>query len=266
VLEQLGWTMHRVWSLEWQLNPASEQARLLEAVRSAVEAPVLSAPSKSQPAADTGELKATAATAPPPAPSPAPAPVPIQLGRAYARASLQPAGSDFRMFYSNQATPQIVSRLLALLAVEAPILQREATLRVTQCWNGKAFSPKAHERLMAIASDLQQLQRLFLDSEDTLWVSRKQYEQWEGFRVPPDSGRVIDTVPMAERRGALLLIAREALSIDREALLREACLQLTGGSRFTQQQRQGISPALDQLINRNDLVERDGRIFTVKGS
>jgi very-short-patch-repair endonuclease len=266
VLEQLGWTMHRVWSLEWQLNPASEQARLLEAVRSAVEAPVLSAPSKSQPAADTGELKATAATAPPPAPSPAPAPTPIQLGRAYARASLQPAGSDFRTFYSNQATQQIVSRLIALLAVEAPILQREATLRVTQCWNSKAFSPKAYERLMAIASDLQQLQRLFLDSEDTLWVSRKQYEQWEGFRVPPDSGRVIDTVPMAERRGALLLIAREALSIDREALLREACLQLTGGSRFTQQQRQGISPALDQLINRNELVERDGRIFTVKDS
>jgi hypothetical protein len=147
------------------------------------------------------------------------------------------------------------------LAVEAPVLQREATVRVTQCWNGKAFSQKAHERLMMIASSLHRQERLYLDGEETLWVSRAQFEGWRGFRLPPDSGRAIDSVPMAERRGALLLIAREALSIDPEALLREACLMLTGGSRFTQQQRQAITGALEQLLESRLLAERDGRLY-----
>ncbi len=185
----------------------------------------------------------------------------MQLGRPYAKASLQFAESDFRMFYANQSIPQIANRLIELLDVEAPVLQREATIRIAQCWNSKAISQKALERLMTIASSLQRQQRLFMDNEDTLWVSRSQCEQWEGFRMPPDSGRVIDSVPMAERRGALLVIAREALSIDREALLREACLQLTGGSRFTQQQRVAISSALDQLLESRQLLERDQRLY-----
>jgi hypothetical protein len=141
----------------------------------------------------------------PPLPASNAAPAPIQLGKPFVRASLEPADSDFSLFYSNQATPKIANRLIALLAVEAPIQQREATIRVTQCWNSKAFSQKAHERLLTIASSLQQQQRLFRNDEDTLWVSRSQYEQWEGFRLPPDSSRTIDSVPMAERRGALLL-------------------------------------------------------------
>ena len=247
VLEQLGWTLHRVWSLEWQLNPTSERQRLLEAVRRAFEAGITArSPSPLPP--------------PPPPPLP-PRPTPIQLGKPYAAASLEPVASDFRTFHSTQATAQIVNRLLALLAVEAPILLRDATVRVTQCWNSRAFSQKAHERLLAIARELQRQDRLFLDGEDTLWISRTQCDRWEGFRLPPEAGRPIDTVPMAERRAALLLIAREALSIDPDALLREACLQLTGGSRFTQQQRQAIAGALGQLLERGMLVERDGRIF-----
>ena len=38
------------------------------------------------------------------------------------------------------------------------------------------------------------------------------------------------------------------------------CLQLTGGSRFTQQQRSAIASALDQLLQQGLLTERDGRI------
>jgi len=262
VLEQLGWTMHRVWSLEWQLNPVIESQRLLEAVRRAMVAPIPASLSRPEQAVVTAER--TAAAPPPPPPPPPPpivsTPAPIQLGKPYVRASLEQADRDFRLFYSQQATPQIANRLIGLLAVEAPILQREATVRVSQCWNSKAFSQKAHERLQAITSSLQRQQRLFLDDEDTLWVNRSQYDQWQDFRLPPESGRLIDSVPMAERRGALLQIAKEALSIDPESLLREACLQLTGGSRFTQPQRQAIAAALTQLMEQRRLVDRDGRL------
>ena len=183
------------------------------------------------------------------------------LAKPYRQASLERVSNEFRDFYGDQATALIVNRLLALVGVEAPILLREATLRVTQCWNSRAFSQKAHDRHLAIVKDLHRQQRLFLDDEDTLWSSRLQSEEWNAFRLPLPTGRAIDTVPMAERRAALLVITREALSMDGDALLREACLQLTGGTRFTQQQRSAIALALDQLLQQGLLGERDGRIY-----
>lgn len=262
VLEQLGWTMHRVWALEWQLNPASERQRLLDAVRRACAGPGLGVVAAK---ASLARPITPLPPAPPPTPPTAAEPNPsaeaaARLATPYRQASLERVSNEFREFHGNQATALIVNQLLALVGVEAPILLREATLRVTQCWNSRAFSQKAHDRLLVVAQDLHRQQRLFLDHEDTLWSSRKQSEEWNEFRLPLPTGRAIDTVPMAERRAALLVITREALTMDGEALLREACLQLTGGSRFTQQQRSAIASALDQLLQQGLLTERDGRI------
>jgi very-short-patch-repair endonuclease len=271
VLEQLGWTLHRVWSLEWHLSPEQEKLRLLEAVRRAFETPLpiaepppVASPDPAASAVATaiessGPIKRTQAPAPETAPE-VPAAAPL-LGQPYRVARLEPVSTDFQSFYLPQSIPKIADRLLTLLADEAPILTREATVRVTQCWNGKAISTKAQDSLMVIARSLHHQNRLFLDGEDTLWKSGAQCNDWQGFRLPPDSGRSIDTVPMAERRGALLLITQQALSIQAEALLREACLQLTGGSRFTQPQRQGILPAFEQLLRQGHLQQREERIF-----
>ena len=273
VLEQLGWTLHRVWALEWQLNPEHEKKRLLDAVRHAFVAPfpVAEAPPAAQPdssksvdarvAEPTEPIQRFLALTPTPA-GEVPAAAPL-LGHPYRTARLESVASEFQSFYLPQSSSKIEEKLLKLLAEEAPILIREATVRVTQCWNSKAFSTKAQDRLLSIAQALQRRGRLFLDSEDTLWNSRAQFSDWQGFRMPPDSGRSIDTVPMAERRGALLLITKQALSMPEEALLREAFLQLTGGSRFTQVQRQAISPVLEQLIRKGLLQLRDDRIFAL---
>ncbi|NBW48390.1 MAG: hypothetical protein EBR46_09765, partial [Betaproteobacteria bacterium] len=110
--------------------------------------------------------------APPPTPPTAAEPNPsaeaaARLATPYRQASLERVSNEFREFHGNQATALIVNRLLALVGVEAPILLREATLRVTQCWNSRAFSQKAHDRLLVVAQDLHRQQRLFLDHEDT---------------------------------------------------------------------------------------------------
>lgn len=273
VLEQLGWTLHRVWSLEWQLNPEYEKKRLLEAVQRALEAPlaVSQPPSAVQPgihysadgqasASDEQSRRSNTSTTASVRDVPTDAPL---LGHPYRTARLERVATEFQSYYLPQSSSQIVERLLTLLSEEAPILIREATVRVTQCWNSKAFSTKAQERLLSIALALQHQGRLFLDSEDTLWQSRSQCNDWKGFRLPPNSGRSIDSVPMAERRGALLLITQQALSMPEDALLREACLQLTGKSRFSEAQRQTISPALEQLIRQGRLELKDDRIFAV---
>lgn len=276
VLEQLGWMLHRVWSVEWQLNPENEKRRLLDAVRRAFASPLsssqggssrssLQAPLQPAPRRPSSPLLPSPATPPPPPPS-ALAPIPMELGKPYELADLAPSDGDLRAFHTHQASPVIVNRLLALVAVEAPILLRQATLRVTQCWNSRAFSQKAHERIFAIARDLHRQNRLFLDQDETLWMSHSQSEGWQTFRRPPADGRSIDTIPMAERRAALLLITREALSMDPDTLLREAFLQLTGGTRFTQQQRREITGALDQLLKQGVLVDISGRIFASEGA
>jgi hypothetical protein len=71
----------------------------------------------------------------------------------------------------------------------------------------------------------------------------------------------MSAVPPAERRVALEAIARQALSIETEALLRETSLCLTGGSRFTQLQRQAMEESLEQLLTKASIHLRDGRVF-----
>jgi hypothetical protein len=70
--------------------------------------------------------------------------------------------------------------------------------------------------------------------------------------------------PPAERRAALASIARQALSIDAEALLREAFIRLIGGSCFTQPQRLAMQQALEQLLITAMIHLRDGRMFPGK--
>jgi hypothetical protein len=174
---------------------------------------------------------------------------------------LPQVAEDFQTFYLPESIPLIEKVLQELIAAEAPILMREATGRVTQSWNNRVLTQRALQTTQRIAQALHRLGRLHLDAEATLWTSREQSETWQEFRRAPAGGRSMAAVPPAERRAALEAIARQALSIDSEALLREASLSLTGARRFTQPQRQAMQQALEQLLTNDRIHLRDGRVF-----
>jgi hypothetical protein len=183
------------------------------------------------------------------------------LGVPYPLAVLPAVSGNFQDFYLPQSVAQIETILQELVAIEAPILLRQATVRVTQCWNNRALHQRALQTTQTIAQNLHRRGRLHLDAEQTLWTSREQSAGWQEFRRAPAGGRSISAIPPAERRAALESIVRQVLSIDCESLLREACLCLTGGNRIARLQRQAMQQALEQLLTSGRVHLRDARLF-----
>lgn len=286
-LTLLGWKLHRVWSVGWLRNTDREKQRLLDAVQKALDAPrhrpaslvssnpVLSTagstvgslptlvPSGGAPA---GVIASSVSTSKPPTRASDLSQTARHLGRPYESATLEPASEDFSSFYREQAADLITARLQALIDVEAPITLADATRRVAACWGGKNLTKRAQNRLLECIRPLQQAQKLFIDSDDILWLSQVQRDQWQGFRRPPQAGRSLDSVAPVEIRGALVSITRAALSIDADSLLREASKSLTGAPNFTEQRRRVLEEQLNQLLGSSLLEERDGRIFAIEDS
>ena len=136
-----------------------------------------------------------------------------------------------------------------------------AARRVSQCWSGKAFTNRASERVQALLTQLMQIKQLYVDDRGTLWRSQRQADEWSGFRLPPEDGRKLDQIPVLEAEEAMIVIAKAALSIDREMLMREAYAALTPYKKLTQLVRDAFEPIIDGLLVAQKLREADGRIF-----
>jgi hypothetical protein len=286
-LTLLGWKLHRVWSVGWLRNTDREKQRLLDAVQKALDAPrhrpaslVSSNPVLPTAGSTVGSLPTlvpsggapagvianSVSTSKPPTRASDLSLTARHLGRPYESATLEPASEDFSSFYREQAADLITARLQALIDVEAPITLADATRRVAACWGGKNLTKRAQNRLLECIRPLQQAQKLFIDSDDILWLSQAQRDQWQGFRRPPQAGRSLDSVAPVEIRGALVSITRAALSIDVDSLLREASKSLTGAPNFTEQRRRVLEEQLNQLLGSSLLEARDGRIFAIEVS
>jgi hypothetical protein len=277
VLTQLGWSLHRVWSIEWLLNRKHEEQRLLKALEAAKTRPqpepqivvnsqldtqvtplaATSFSSFSAVVSEDANLRAeedsfntTLATV-------------RKLGRPYEVAFLPVVSSNFQEFYQASSDSAIKKLLIELLTIEAPMTFETAARRVSQSWSGKSFTNRASERVQALLRQLAQLKQLYVDEHGTLWRSQRQADEWSGFRLPPENGRKLDQIPVLEVEEAMLAIANAALSIDREMLMREAYAALTPYKKLTQSVRDAFEPITDGLLRAHKLREVDGRLFPV---
>jgi hypothetical protein len=277
VLTQLGWSLHRVWSIEWLLNRPREEQRLLNALETAKTRlhPQPLIPSIPQPDvnASTSESSSFSSFS---------AVVTAQmsasdeeatfkttlesvqkLGKPYAVAPLPVVSSNFQEFYHSSSDSSIKKLLIELLTVEAPMTFEAAARRVSQCWSGKSFTNRASERVESLLRQLTQLKQVYVDERGTLWRSQRQADDWSGFRLPSEDGRKLDQIPVVEVEAAMLVIANAALSIDSEMLMREAYAALTPYKKLTQPVRDAFEPVIDGLLRVQKLREADGRLFPV---
>jgi hypothetical protein len=169
--------------------------------------------------------------------------------------------TNFQDFYQTSSDLSIKKILIELLSIEAPMTFELAARRVSQCWSGKSFTNRASERVSVLVRQLTQLNQLYFDDRGTLWHSRQQADEWVGFRSCPKDGRRLDQIPTIEIEQTLLIITSEALSIDREMLMREAYASLTQHRKLTQPVRDTLDPILNQLIRDQKLSFSDGRLF-----
>jgi very-short-patch-repair endonuclease len=270
VLEHLGWTMHRVWSTQWWVNPQHEIELIEQAIKQAME--------KTQTA--TEELHV------------APQPTPDQwqdqddpelvhdqganllAGHATieeTQAQIQPTAlpkgavfydcftqgkrlGDADVFY--QDDPKLAELILAILKIEAPMSLRLLAKRVMPLYDMGRQTKRVDDRLAYLLRRLAN-QVQVIGSE--VWLCEQNPDEYAGFRIPQgdERPREIDDIPLAELANASRSLLDYAISLPMDDLCRETA-KLFGMSKLTSKSQ----PYLHQAIQ---LLEQSGRCALVDG-
>ncbi len=253
VLEALGWRVCRVWSGDWWFDPEGEKRRLLDAVGNALKAPpaapravpTLNAAPSPQDVAAAGPAASSSGRVEAPVRHEASAPtVP---SKDYVIATVPAASSDPEAFFAPSASGAIQQRILAVVAVEAPVHEELVARRVVACWSIAKLTARVkrrlEEELVALA------RRKAVDRRgEFVWGALHPSDAYTMFRGPTDE-RDADMLPPEEVANAAAYVLSRALSLPRDELARETA-RLFGISRMGAKVTAAIAAGIDVLVAR----------------
>ncbi|MCC5831230.1 MAG: DUF3320 domain-containing protein [Phycisphaeraceae bacterium] len=248
VLESLGWTLHRIWSRDWWLDPEREIERLdqrlhkLARVSEAASTPSsdeshaapITATSEPRPfaAAPGSEAVASASSDPEPAqPSEQPngeAPTdsdgkeePAIAGREEPSPKPVPPGTflyqgyevgspvgDSRSFYERSAKQRVIDSIMDVVSLEAPLAPSLLIDRLKALWEISRATSRMTERVESLLAELERKGRIARE-DGFIWRRGKQPGEYVGFRVPPSP----DVRPREIEQIPLVELANAARSI-----------------------------------------------------
>lgn len=285
VLTQLGWTLHRVWTLEWRENPDRELDRIAAAIRRSIaeageEHPA--APVASE-AANLRQRAATLAQASPPLPDPPPAahaepgpeaeqePKPKPMSKQeslpapaipdYAPCLLEPVSLPSEEFHSPLQERLIREQLRRVVAQEGPICRSLLCKRVLQAW-GIARAGARIDRRFDELLERSPFVRTEHEGPAYYWPSGSQPESYRQYR--PSSSeehrRSADELPPEETAAAMLALLDAHISLHRDDLLRETA-KAFGYQRMGNALDKALQTGLSLAVRRGAVsVDAQGRV------
>ena len=254
VLSGLGWTIERLWTMDWWDNKKRELDRLLrrieerradrreereakrraaeEAVKAEAEATARRAAENETvaAAADGGEPKRTGEAEPAPQADVAAEKTmtaPRTDGRLYRPAQLPEKKLTAAEFVDPRSEKLLRSRVEAIVRSEAPISAKLLSRRLLQSLGMTRLGPRAQKYLdeQLAAMKLQTTER---EGAVWYWHSGQDPDDYAGFRVSGagDAKRDAADVPAQEAANALCEVLREQIALPEEDLLRETAKKL----------------------------------------
>jgi len=250
VLEELGWTLHRVWSTDWFKNPDREVDRILEAVRRAQEERSNQNPdgAASEKASSPGDRK----DANIPAIERAPHSNVSAPSRPYKVAHLDLA-ADGR---SVKEIPRsaLVDYVSEIVEVESPVHIDEVIRRVVQSAGGQRAGSRIEAHLRS-AIDLGVQRRAYRKEGDFLFFGgQSQVAVRDRSKLDPSS-RKVHLVSDAELRAAISQATANARGLKYDDVAPEACT-LLGFARCTEEMREVVTRVLRDAIADGSLLRR----------
>lgn len=195
VLEDLGWTLHRIWSTDWWHNADSEMEKLLAAISSAVEA------RQHQYEEDQTKPDSLSVSREPDTPK-----------------DLDPTASGYETtdfspfldrisadcFYSSEYEPTLRELVAHVVETEGPILDAQLVNRIARAHGLQRSGRVINERVMEIAK------RHFHIKPDRVggnfvWRDRNAPLEFTAYRTSSteQNARVVDQIPFEEIRAAI---------------------------------------------------------------
>jgi hypothetical protein len=241
VLKGMGWRLAHVWTVDWALDRARAEARLL------------------------AELEAAKILPPPATPSPSPAPVePLP---ASPRTPVSPPEPQHRKTYTTwtgvasfpwgdfthpQAMPVIRVLITKILATEAPICASLLCRRVARAWGiNRVTRGITNTVLRAVPADIPVTGNY---DNRVFWKKDQPPSEWRTWRVAakPDERRELAEIPTEEIANAMFDILVGFQSSEQDTLYRET-IKALGFTSLTAKAR----PYLDTALT---LLQQSGRI------
>lgn len=244
VLERLGWTIHRVWSTDWWLDPSAELEKIDALLRERVSKSAIQ--EKAPPKAPEPTKKQEVPLLPERiAEDEEPAPQDIWGAPASAWAGLPEVdGGSSERFYEPIASRQIQQAIRTVLGTAAPVSSTHLVRHISRAWGFSSLGSRISER---IEREVAESGGKAVDG--VAWRSDQNPEGWTGFRYSTGENverRTIDEIPERELDNAMVAVVERSISLDREEAVR-ACYQIFGFSRAGAQIQSAMRTTIERV-------------------
>lgn len=254
VLRSLGWSLARVWSTDWWINPAKCIAALdaaLHAAKSAAPAaeapPVREAPSAAVPAPSTPLISI--------APRPA---AELPEYQVCPPPSKRLASLDI---HAASAAGPAIDALAALAEAEAPIVEELAVRRLAGWFDVQRLTERARTRALELIAAARAAGRIRIE-RGALWSVGADPQAFSLVRVPgeaEETQRAPEHIPDDELVNAAVHVVKAQVALPREELERHVG-RLLGVQRLGGRASEIFARAVSLALERGRLISRDGRI------
>ena len=262
VLGSLGWSIARVWTMDWWDNSRKELARITDILDKAAEASRIAA-ENSDAEEDESELdvqtseNAEEATEEktelpkedeieiiPDEPEPV---VPSNV-ISYKAAELKSISLSAEDFVQPSCKKIIKDAIKAVIESEAPVSEARLSRRVIQSFGITRSTPKVQNRLSQLVDSLE-LQSTIQYEDRFIWRKDQNPDEYAFVRAngEGDDKRDVKEIPVQEAANAVCLVLHEQISMSHDDLVRESA-KLMNFSRITA----NVNAAFDAAVQYAD--------------
>ncbi len=250
VLENLGWTIHRIWSSDWFHNPDREADKVDKAIeeakfrnsagRSPAECPPSSAINLHPLMREEGDGNAGR----------------MMQAKHYSSASLSINLKGQELHEVPQAT--LAKYLYEIAEVESPVHIHEAFRRVADAAGITRIGNRIETSLNNALQYAKRMGKLKIDKH-FLWSLHMAIPSVRDRSALPQVSKKIEYICEEEITQAILIIVRESFGINRNDIPVAAC-RLLGYARTTDDMRHQVDRIVNLLIQKNKLTESNNLV------
>ncbi len=260
VLENLGWKLHRIWTMDWLEQRGKELARLLEhlkerkAASTAPSAPVKHASPTPSPVRVAGMVVEQR-------PSIEKIDVPISVGDPYQMAQLPARTLSADEFLQPRHRRLILNALEQVVTQEGPISESLLIRRVVQSFGITRSGSRLQSYIQSLLTQMK-LETTAQQGQSFYWPRTKSPKDYTAFRTSgeADYKRDAKELPVQEIANAAVAVLRQQVGLPADDLIRESA-RLLGYARMGSALRQVIADGISYGVRHGMLEQSQPEYF-----
>lgn len=262
VLEDRGWTIHRIWSTDWFHRPEEQLRETVAAIEAArigreqADTDTAPSPSVTAPAASAPEPDVSSIERHEPSADDADEPEELQ-GTPYVEADFP---VDTSRAIHELAVDELAEVVEEVVRVESPIHGDEVARRVSTLWGQSRTGARISRAVSSALDACRQCGRVRCEEDFFSHVDQTDVPVRSREHVSANHLRKTELLPPTEVRAAVVRVVNSHIGVNRQELCTLSARLLgfkAAGSRF----RALLETQLEQLLAEGHIEERRNRLF-----